>query len=212
MYLSQILGKFKNDTSQLNPLALYENTPRIEVGKVIVRKTHPGEPTSYIPTFFQVCHSTQLPPSSKRMQQPLAHLYFLTVLEHMLNRQKTFPAVVSIAIKLSNECCSEVSESMKVVMQIEYQAVLQVIAKQIAAVVERSETDTLTDTIKAINRLFSKVEMENCMKYGMVVGLHLLRNLRSSRKFVELMTLKYDTRCNTINFLKSIHDKLKVTY
>jgi hypothetical protein len=205
MYLSQILGKC-NKNDPLNPLALHENFPRNEVGKVIMRMPDLGEPTHYIPTFYHVCRLNQLP-SSSRMQQPLAHLYFLTVFEHLLNREQSFPSLVFVSKKLSNDSCSRVAESTKVVLQIELQAALQVITKRIAVIVKVSEIFTLTESINDVNQLFSK---GNLLGHGMVVALHLLKSLKSSRKFVELMTSKYDARYKAITCLESIHDRLKV--
>ena len=205
MSLSQILGKCnKNDSS--NPLALHENFPRIEVGKVIMRMPDLGEPTHYIPTFYHICRLNKLP-SSSRMQQPLAHLYFLTVFEHLLNREQSFPSLVRVSKKLSNDCCSGVAESNQVVLQIELQAALQVITKRIAVIVQTSEICTLTDSINDVNQLFNN---SNLLGHGMVVALHLHKCLKSSRKFVELMTSKYDARCNAITCLQAIHDRLKV--
>ena len=48
---------------------------------------------------------------------------------------------------------------------------------------------------------------ESC-NHGMVLALHLIKLLKSSRKFTDLMTLKYDALRN-ISCLRSIHDQLQ---
>ena len=51
---------------------------------------------------------------------------------------------------------------------------------------------------------------ENTLRHGMVLALHLIKLLKSSRKFVDLMTKKYDS-LRDICCLKPIHDQLQVS-
>ena len=46
------------------------------------------------------------------------------------------------------------------------------------------------------------------MAHGMVLALHLIKLLKSSRKFTDLMTSKFDSLRN-INCLRAIHDQLQ---
>ena len=50
---------------------------------------------------------------------------------------------------------------------------------------------------------------EIAMDHGMVLALHLIKLLKSSQKFVDLMTKKYDS-LRVINCLKPIHCRLQV--
>ncbi len=46
--------------------------------------------------------------------------------------------------------------------------------------------------------------------HSMVLSLHMLKLLKSSRKFTELLTFKYDAICRGISALKPIHQQLTV--
>ena len=48
------------------------------------------------------------------------------------------------------------------------------------------------------------------LRHGMVLALHLIKLLKSSRKFVDLMTKKYDSIRN-IGCLEPIHCQLQVS-
>ena len=51
---------------------------------------------------------------------------------------------------------------------------------------------------------------EITLGHGMVLALHLIKLLKSLRKFVDLMTKKYDS-LQDIGCLKPIHDQLQVS-
>lgn len=56
------------------------------------------------------------------MQQPLAHLYFLTVLEHLMSKPYKLSGLVRIAASITYLCTScPTSESDKAVLYIELQ-------------------------------------------------------------------------------------------
>ena len=56
----------------------------------------------------------------------------------------------------------------------------------------------------------SAMEEEMTLRHGMVLALHLIKLLKSSRKFVDLMTEKYDS-LRDIDCLKPIHCQLQVS-
>ena len=67
------------------------------------------------------------------MQQPLAHLYFLTVLEHLQAQKHNLTGLVCIANAITQECVSPANrEEESVVLWVELQAVLQVILQKLA--------------------------------------------------------------------------------
>ena len=95
--------------------------------------------------------SPSLPPSLSRsllqnalMQQPLAHLYFLTVLEHLMTQQWLLSGFVRLANSISEMCSSpEVCDRDKVLLWIELQAVVQVIAQNVPHHLDPSKQDNI---------------------------------------------------------------------
>ena len=215
MYLSRILGEQHADEGENDknsgPLLLFEDDPRLQVGQVIMENDHLGVPGPYIPVFYQECPFICLESESinQRMQQPLAHLYFLTVLEHILSNDWSLPAIMVSATELASFCSKESTPTHLVVLQIELQAVLQVIAK---LVVVSSELQTISGSLGKINELFSETITGGGSEggHGIVVAHHLLHSLKSSRKFIEFMTTKFNVRYKEIECLRPIHEKLKV--
>ena len=47
--------------------------------------------------------------------------------------------------------------------------------------------------------------------HGLTMAMHLLHRLKSSRRFTELLTNKYDLLVKDIEFLHPIHQQLKVS-
>ena len=73
------------------------------------------------------------------MQQPLAHLYFLTVLEHLQAQRHSLPGLVRTANTIIQQCASPTTESM--VLWVELQAVVQVILQKLAVYLNPSKPD-----------------------------------------------------------------------
>ena len=67
------------------------------------------------------------------MQQPLAHLYFLTLMEHLQAKRKTLSGLVHHANAITEQFASPTLEEVKsVVLWIELQAVVQLILQKLA--------------------------------------------------------------------------------
>ena len=90
------------------------------------------------------------------MQQPLAHLYFQTVLEHLMNEYKTqtLSDIVITSNLISQYCDSpEIDDKDKVLLWIEHQAVVQIIAwmlpdyLDLSKIVKVQELGELKDSI-----------------------------------------------------------------
>lgn len=218
LYLSRLLEKYEhheNNIDESGPLHLYHHLPRLQVGLTLMKTPNLGEPGPYIPTFYQECSCIQPEQDtlSDRMQQPLAHLYFLTVLERLLSDKQRLANMLLITKHLSEQADSKPSEGAhQVVLQIELQAALQVIAKLLASLLNASEHGQLHECITEINHLFDDVKTGggHVGGHGMVVALHLLKELKSSRKFIELLTTKFNAMCKEIECLSPLHDQLKV--
>ena len=223
MYLSRLLGECdsKNeDPAMCGPLLLHQFHPRLQVGQMLMSRGALGDPGPYIPTFYQECPAISPEQASlgRRMQQPLAHLYFLTVLEHVLEEPKSLADVVKAGRELSYLVNLRPSDlAQHALLQIEFQAVLQVIAKLLAELLSEEPKEgqfiDLNNNINAINQLFGDVTTGGGKVggHGMVVALHLLKAFKSSRKFIELMTTKFDT-CKDIMCLVPVQKRLQVCF
>ena len=47
--------------------------------------------------------------------------------------------------------------------------------------------------------------------HGMVLALHMMKQLKSSQKFSELLTIKYDSICRWLHCLKPVREQLIVS-
>ena len=65
------------------------------------------------------------------MQQPLAHLYFLTLLEHLQAQQHKLSVLVRTANTIIQQC-AYTEDVERVVLWVELQAVVQVILQELA--------------------------------------------------------------------------------
>ena len=222
LYLSRILGQCDHqnkDAMQSGPLALHKHQPRLQVGMVLMKAPKLGKAAPYIPTFYQACPPIKPEESSisKRMQQPLAHLYFLTVLEHLLSEERQLENMVLTANQVLKQCKSQVEPPhSQVLLHIELQAVVQVIAKSLALHLDPSDQAQLGEVLPLfhnINQLLDSTSTGGGAVggHGMVLALHMLRKLKSSHKFSELMTKKFEIVCKEVNCLKPIHYRLQVS-
>ena len=62
-------------------------------------------------------------------------------------------------------------------------------------------------------RLLDDVETGggNTQGHGMVLALHMVKRLKSSRKFSEVLTKKYDSICRGLHCLQTFHEQLTVS-
>ena len=144
------------------------------------------------------------------MQQPLAHLYFLTVLEHLMSSQDKLANLVRTAKCIEGELESDHSDCDRVLMEIELQAYKQVVAQKFAKLVNPSKIREAD--VGNVNHLLSSETLseEERQGHGMVVALHILTELKSTRRFSELMTEQCETVCDKIECLKYFPDHFKV--
>lgn len=94
------------------------------------------------------CHFPQflfsLLSQNSRMQQPLVHLYFLTVLEHLQAEGHKLSSLVRTANTINQQCASPTTgEVERVLLWVELQAVVQVVLQELAAHLDLSETHRL---------------------------------------------------------------------
>ena len=47
--------------------------------------------------------------------------------------------------------------------------------------------------------------------HGMVLAMHMVKLLKSSRKFSEMLTKKYDSICHGLHCLQTFHEQLTVS-
>lgn len=100
----------------------FTHQPRSQIGEVLAARRDLGSPAPYIPSFYQDCRpiipgvnsevrtatgtsfpsltAYSLSPQNQLMQQPLSHLYFLTVLEHLLVKEHSLAQFVRCATNI----------------------------------------------------------------------------------------------------------------
>ena len=94
---------------------------------------------------------------------------------------------------------------------------VQVIVKQVAIDLISSETiktKQLSRMIEEVNSILDDPAKEGgaCKSHALVLALHLLKHFKSSRKFTDLLTVKFESVCQGISCLKQFHGELKVVY
>lgn len=88
------------------------------------------------------------------MQQPLVHLYFLTVLEHLLSRKYTLSNLVKLAEKIQRYCESPsyLTTGDQILLWIELQALTQAVAQKIPHLLSSDHQAELLHLKEPINR------------------------------------------------------------
>ena len=102
-------------------------------------------------------------------------------------------------------------------MFIEQQATVQVIMHQVAIGLDPSEPGKLSQLGSICAEVNSVLDDPStgggaCKGHTFVLTLHLLKHLKSFRKFTELLTVKFNTICQGITCLKQLCCELKVCY
>ncbi len=177
-HLGCILGTYYEEQQELNgsgPLLYYNPEFRKLIGTVLLASESLGYPGLYSPLFYQavlneeVCFVLVLKwclpvciiflKVNDRMQQPLCHLYFLTVLEHLNN--STVQSKLSYSVNLAFTVWKELEElgeiinEESVLLRLEFQAIVQVMIQQIALHLDPKNPTKLGDLaqiIEDINR------------------------------------------------------------
>ena len=154
------------------------------------------------------------------MQQPLAHLYFLTILEYLNDLSETypFPDLVQTATSMFDACsAANTSPKEKLILYIELQAVIQVIAKHLAKFLDPSEPAKIAKIYisrDAVNMLMDDESTGggNNGGHGIAVAHHIKMLLSSPFEFTDTFLKKYDAvfRGSGINCLEAFVEQLKV--
>lgn len=79
---------------------------------------------------------------SSIMDQPLAHLYFLTVLEHVMREP---PTEVMRSAEVITELLSKTNDEEKLLLSIELQAIIQLIAQQLQYYLDPDNSSKVTE-------------------------------------------------------------------
>ena len=111
------------------------------------------------------------------MQQPLAHLYFMTVLEHLVARNWEISSLVMSADLIRTLCdISDTRDSDKVLLWIELQAVVQVIAQNVPYHLLPSQRDNIVQFAPLkddINKYVSYNLLMSCMLLYSTIKHHV---------------------------------------
>ena len=229
-YLGRILGLCDQNNDLSGPLLLYCHQPRSQVGSVLMTNPALGPPAPYIPKFYQKCSSSQC------MQQPLAHLYFLTVLEHLQSKDCKLSYLLHVASVINQHCTSKATgEGENVVLQVELQAVVQLILQKLANHItstepQMGEVQLLAEDINRLLYQFQnnilldlinvtllcsllddvKIGEESTFGHGMVLALHMVKQLKSFQKFSELLTKEHHI-CHEFHCLQPLREQISVS-
>ena len=118
-----------------------------------------------------------------------------------------------MATSINTLCISQpTSDASKAVLYIELQAVTQVIAQQLALHLDPEKRGDVIHVIKELNRLMDDEITGGGPEGGhrMVVALHLVKVLKSFRKFSDLFKKNCDTILKEINCLEPFYRQLQV--
>ncbi len=133
-----------------------------------------------------------------------------------MSRPYKLSGLVRMASNIHTLCTSQpTSDALRAVLYIELQAVTQVIAQQLALHLDPSEPEKLGEVVNIIAELNLLMDDEKTgggphCGHGVVVALHLLKLLKSSRRFTELFIKKYDSVIKGINCLEPFYGQLQV--
>ena len=123
---------------------------------------------------------------------------------------------VRMAFDVSTDCKSEsTSAAAKAVLYIEQQAVIQVIAQQLALHLDPYQPEKCKDVPFIINDL-NELMNDPCTGggtgggHGTVVALHMFKLLKSSRKFTGQFTKMYGSIIKDCNILRPIYEQIEV--
>ena len=124
--------------------------------------------------------------------------------------------LMRIASNINTLCNSQpTSKELKVVLYIELQAVIQVIAQRLALHLDPTHPNKIEDILcitEDLNKLLDDVTTGGGHGGGhsMVVALHLFKSLKSSQQLIDLFTKSYDSVFRGITCLEEINEQLKV--
>ena len=146
------------------------------------------------------------------MQQPLAHLYFLTVLQHLTSGSYTLSGNIKLANEIINARNSQhTPDATKAVLYIELQAVIQAIAQQLPTQLMQTQISEIVSVCGQMNTLMDDETMGGGITggHGMIVALHLYKLVKSSQQFTHFFVKKYENITREINCLEPIFRQIK---
>jgi hypothetical protein len=181
-------------TTSMTTLTLYKPAVRDVIGQVLVSCVPNGVPAPYIPTFYQSCTGITTPTDARNelMQQPLAHMYFTTVLHHLNTNGFSIINLVRVAGAIAENLEEDTSQHQKVLHHIEKQAVIQATIHELAKCLNPSNPNGISSVasiVSDINYLLDDVSLGggDCGGHSLVLALHLLKEMRSFTKFNDLL-------------------------
>jgi hypothetical protein len=176
-------------------------------------------PYPYIPTFYQ--HHAQdvdiTTAESKLMQQPLVHLYFLTIMEDLLDSDYNLSTLLKYSQSITKQCKrGGVELDDMLLLYIENQAVIQVMIMELAQhlnTLDDSKVTTACSLLNDINEVLDDVSMGggDLGGHSLVLIMHMLKELRSFDLFMAMLTDQFPLLCEGIHSLSSYHLKLTVS-
>ena len=86
------------------------------------------------------------------MQQPLGHLYFLTLLEHIQAKNHVHEYKLSYLVTFANTIAQQLKDAESIALRVEIQAVMQLILQELAKHLKPSELRMVQPLKDDINR------------------------------------------------------------
>ena len=130
-----------------------------------------------------------------------------------MSKSYKFSAFVAMASNISTS--ESTSKASKAILNIELQAVIQVIAQQLALHLGPSQVKKFKDILPVIEEVNALLDDENTGGgpnggHGLVVALHLFKLLKSSRRFTDHYRRIYDSKIKDITCLRPFNEQLQV--
>ena len=166
LYLTHILVTTKQKEASDNGesgLIQFHQQFRSLVDKVLCQKEGLSSPGPYIPLFYQIDLTdtnkfVKVSPS-ETMQQPLCHLYFMTVMEHLnsVYQTKSQTNMLSSVVKKASHMHKQLKDAEKenAILWIEYEAIVQILIQQLAIHLNPSQPELFRD----VQHLLQEINM-----------------------------------------------------
>ena len=93
------------------------------------------------------------------MQQPLCHLYFLTVLDNYLLCNSNVDTLLVLATKVQDKALSSPGDEKAILFEVEFQAIIQILIQRLAFHFNPTQSQMLDDVLISTNKINRSVEI-----------------------------------------------------
>ena len=93
------------------------------------------------------------------MQQPLCHLYFLTVLDNYLLRNSNVDTLLVFATKVQEKALSSPGDAKAILLAVEIQAIIQILIQRLALHFNPTQSQKLDNVLTSTDKINRSVEI-----------------------------------------------------